>query len=412
MKRMRDTLREPARTTPVGGQWDVIVVGGGIAGVAAAVAAARQGARVGLVEKEQALGGLATLGNVVVYLPLCDGRGHLLSGGIAEELLKLSVRDPAGVLEGIPPAWRGRRTAPAEAPRYVVRYNPATFILALDRYVVDAGVDLLFDTRFCGVVREGRQLKAVLVENKGGRCALVAKAFVDASGDADVCAAAGEPTVTLSTNVAAGWFYTAGASGVRLHPWSESFDLHGQNAPKGCQALSGISPADVTNQLLVTRRRIQAQVDHLRRETGEADRYPILLPTVPCFRMTRRLQAPGIEEQDNRVACADAIGLIGHWRTRGPAYAIPYRSLAAVRTDNLLVAGRCCAAGTTGWDLTRVIPACAVTGQAAGVAAALLRHGRRTVRTLDLARLQQTLRHARVPLAFPPIARKAPCRPA
>ena len=82
--------------------YDVVVCGGGIAGIAAALAAARGGARTCLLEKEYALGGLATLGLIVIYLPLCDGDGVKMSGGIAEELLKLSLKYGPGE---IPEVW-------------------------------------------------------------------------------------------------------------------------------------------------------------------------------------------------------------------------------------------------------------------------------------------------------------------
>ena len=81
-------------------EYDVIICGGGVAGIAAALAAARQGARTLLLEKEYALGGLATLGLIVIYLPLDDGEGVQMSGGIAEELLKLSLQDGPGSIPG------------------------------------------------------------------------------------------------------------------------------------------------------------------------------------------------------------------------------------------------------------------------------------------------------------------------
>ena len=87
--RKQRSLREAARSVPVVGAFDVAVVGGGVAGVAASVAAARNGVTVCLIEKACAVGGLATLGLVTVYLPLCDGKGRQVMGGLAEELLKL-----------------------------------------------------------------------------------------------------------------------------------------------------------------------------------------------------------------------------------------------------------------------------------------------------------------------------------
>ena len=102
-----------------GDRYDVVVCGGGVAGVAAALAAARHGARTCLLEKEYALGGLATLGLIVVYLPLCDGEGVQMSGGLAEELLhtalKYGPRRAAGRLAG-PPRHPWRRD-----PRLAIR---------------------------------------------------------------------------------------------------------------------------------------------------------------------------------------------------------------------------------------------------------------------------------------------------
>ena len=102
---MTGTYLEPARELPVHGRSDVIVAGGGIAGIAAALSARRAGAeRVLLIEREFTLGGLATLGLITIYLPLCDGRGRQVSFGIAEELLRLSVSHGAEV--PIPDAWQ------------------------------------------------------------------------------------------------------------------------------------------------------------------------------------------------------------------------------------------------------------------------------------------------------------------
>ena len=93
MSKSHAVIVEPSRELEVLGDYDVVVVGGGIAGVAAALASARGGAKTCLLEKFCALGGLATIGNVIIYLPLCDGRGHQVSAGICEELFRLSVND-------------------------------------------------------------------------------------------------------------------------------------------------------------------------------------------------------------------------------------------------------------------------------------------------------------------------------
>ena len=85
-------IEEKSKKLPIYGEYDVVVAGGGVAGISAAIAASRTGAKTILIEKQFALGGLATMGLVTYYLPLCDGCGRQVSFGIAEELLKLSIK--------------------------------------------------------------------------------------------------------------------------------------------------------------------------------------------------------------------------------------------------------------------------------------------------------------------------------
>ena len=119
--------------TPVGKSCDVLVCGGGFGGISAALAAARQGKRGILLEKQFMLGGLGTAGLVTIYLPLCDGYGHQVSFGIAEELLRLSIsmgaeaRYPANWLDSQDPAGRTDKD-----PRFEVQYNPNLFAIALN----------------------------------------------------------------------------------------------------------------------------------------------------------------------------------------------------------------------------------------------------------------------------------------
>jgi glycine/D-amino acid oxidase-like deaminating enzyme len=366
-------IREPARRTPVSGRFDVVVVGGGIAGVAAAVAAARTGASVGLVEKSCVLGGLATLGIVTVYLPLCDGAGRKVVGGLGEELLKLSVAD--GSAE-IPACWRrGGGKAARRTQRYCVRFNPASYLLALEGMAHRSGVRILYDTVFCGLARRRRGISAAIVENKSGRSALACGAVVDATGDADVCAAAGEPTVSLRTNVACGWFYTLdGAGHAELKPFTLPFDQDGLGVPPGGgRGFAGDNADDVTGQVIQSRKAILRELGRMRKRAGQAKCFPFMVRGMPTFRMTRRLDKPGgLSAADDRRCLPDAIGMVGSWLDDGRVFYLPFSALTAARTRNLLVAGRCIAVAADAWKYTRVIPACAVSGQAAGLAAALV----------------------------------------
>ena len=167
---------------PIAGKYDVIVVGGGMAGVGAALAARRNGCSVLIIEKSVMLGGLATLGFIAIYLPLCDGRGKKVTGGIAEELLHLSIKYG---YDNLDPAWKDGNGTGAKK-RYMSAFSPPEFIYALDELMMKEGIDLLFDTVFCRPVMRGDTCRAVIVENKSGRTAYEARMFIDASGDADV----------------------------------------------------------------------------------------------------------------------------------------------------------------------------------------------------------------------------------
>ena len=159
---------EAARELPVAGEYDVAVAGGGVAGIAAALAAARHGARTVLLERMYLLGGLATAGLVTIYLPLCDGEGHQVSFGLAEELLRLSVSrgfEPGG---GTQPdrdggAWL-LRNDPEERKkeRFMAEFNANIFALLAEELLRENGVDILYGTAIAGVSTDGDRIRAVI----------------------------------------------------------------------------------------------------------------------------------------------------------------------------------------------------------------------------------------------------------
>ena len=198
---------EPGRRIPVIDETEVLVAGGGIAGIAAALAAARNGARVTLVEKEYALGGMATLGLITIFLPLCDGMGQQVVYGIGEELLRLSIT--YGAEADYPGAWLdGGSAQERRAQRFKVRYNPHMFAMLAEKLLRENGVSILYGSYICAAdVQDGR-IAHVIVENKSGRGAIKVKNVVDCSGDADVCKLAGEDTYTNPEgNGLANWYY-------------------------------------------------------------------------------------------------------------------------------------------------------------------------------------------------------------
>jgi hypothetical protein len=377
-----------------------VVAGGGIAGVAAAVAAARNGASVCLLERSFALGGLATLGNVIVWLPLCDGRGRQVIAGLPEELLKLSVADlrrdnPPARFIGIPACWRpGGDPEERRRVRYQTEFNPSSYLLAIEHLVAGAGVKLLYDTRVCAVRREAGRITHLIVENKSGRSAVACGGVVDATGDADVCFLAGEATESLDTNVLAGWFYHLASDGLRLNCLSKAFSPCAAKEGAEGPFLRGDDAEQVTAHVLGTRDMIRECLAGLRARHPAEDIQIVNPPTIPCFRMTRRLVGSfSLGEQHVHEWFDDAVGLTGDWRKPGPVYAVPWRALRGVANSNLLAAGRCISSDATAWDVTRAIPTCAVTGAAAGVASALA--ARRTAGdagVLSVSELQNALR--------------------
>lgn len=143
-------IKESEKNIAALGKYDVFVAGGGIAGISAALAAARKGAKVILTEKQCVLGGLATAGLVTIYLPLCDGEGRQVTYGIAEELLKLSMLH--GYDGKYPKPWVEGGTKEEKAKtRYEVQFNPALFALEAERVLVEAGVKILYNTAICSV---------------------------------------------------------------------------------------------------------------------------------------------------------------------------------------------------------------------------------------------------------------------
>ena len=397
---MIKTIQEPAREIPVSGAFDAVVVGGGIAGVTAAVAAARAGASVCLLEKENALGGLATLGNVIVWLPICDGRGRQVIGGIGEELLRLSVHgltrnDKQAAFRGVPPCWEPDGDVEARAKtRFSTSFNPGAYLLALEAWVLSAGVKLLYDTRLCAVQRDHVGVTHLIVENKSGRSALACGTVIDATGDADVCFLAGETTESLDSNVAAAWFYYLQDGALHMLPTSKSFSKTLRTDELTCRSYRGDDAESVTAQIIESRELIRENVARLIADNPGCDIQPFAPPTIPCFRATRRLVgARSLAESDMHTWFDDAVCLTGDWRRRGPVFAITLDMLRGVKTNNLLSVGRCISADTSIWDCTRAIPTCAVTGEAAGVAAAMAAqdHGG-NLHALNIGALQNRLR--------------------
>ena len=354
---------------------DVLVCGGGFAGIAAALASARSGAKTILLEREYMLGGLGTLGLITIYLPICDGNGRQVSFGIAEELLKLSIK--YGAQERYPKAWLENGTLEEKKKtRYEVQYNPHIFAHLAEQLLIEAGVKILYGTNVCAVNKSGDRISEVVTESKGGRCAISVKNVVDATGDADVCAMSGEKVCTNPfKNNLAGWYYGIGKNGQFLRQLGAADipeDHKGENhvAPISNKKYDGLDAEEITDFMINSRKKAVEDI-LAKREAGDENLEPSFVPMIPQLRMTRRVDGVfelTVEHSDTRFE--NSVGMVGNWRRRGPVIEVPYTCLYGEKVKNLITAGRCISTSGNMWDIMRVIPVCSVTGQAAGTAAA------------------------------------------
>lgn len=395
------TLTEPQQTVPIDAVHDVAVAGGGIAGVAAALAAARRGVSVVLVEKQFGLGGLATLGHVVKYLPLCDGYGKQVMAGLAEELLYHSVaelKEPmsAAGFTPVPQCWHeGGNIEERERKRLMSSFNPYAFQLEMEQVLEKAGVTLMYDTHVCRVLKNGDKITHLIIENKSGRSAIEAKVFVDASGDADISFLTGCRVENFTHNVLASWYYEIRKDGLHLVPLTNLYDKEHLGGGKAVGPFySGTDHRDVTRQVLDSRKFLREKLKRRRAESPDSFIYPFALPSIPDFRITRRLHNQfSLQESHRHQWIEDCIGITGDWRRRGPIYPLPLRTILSDERPNLFTVGRCMSSDCTVIDVTRAIGTCAVTGEAAGVGAALIvKDHLKSGRELSIEKLQNELR--------------------
>ena len=367
---------QEALQTPVVSDYDVVVCGGGFGGISAALAAARQGKRTLLLERQYLLGGLGTAGLVTIYLPLCDGYGHQVSFGIAEELFHLSIRHGA---EGkYPENWlteNGSRTE--KDKRFEVQYNPQLFAILAEQLLREAGVEILYGTYAVGVTVKEEKIEHIITENKSGRQAYRTRSVVDATGDCDIAKLADAPTDTFRQgNVLAAWYYSLGNKGYRLNMLGFS-DIPDEEKKKDHketllvqQRFSGLDGKELSDQMQLSH--ASTYNDFLKKRAEDSDYGPTSIATIPQIRMTRKIVGEyTLADKEMHTYFDDSIGMVSNWKKRGPIWEVPFRTLYSAKVKNLVCAGRCTSVNETLWDVMRVIPCCAVTGEAAGTAAAM-----------------------------------------
>lgn len=372
---------------------DVCVCGGGVAGIAAAISAAREGARVVLLERSYMLGGLASAGIVTIYLPLCDGEGRQVSFGIAEELLKLSIKDGA---EGrYPKAWlEGGSLEQKREKRFEVQFNPQLFAINAEALLLELGVKILYGAVAVAAPTKYGKITDIIIEGKSGREAVaVSRSVVDATGDADIAKLSGAKTAEFSHgNLLAAWYYSYGGGQYKLNMRGvcdvPDEDRRAGKVPPTLinRRFRALETEELSEMMQMSHASVLADV-HKARVTVP-DLVPTTIPTIPQVRMTRRLEGAYTQgEAEMHKRFDDSVGLFSDWRKRGPVYELPFRTLYGNEVKNLAVAGRCISVTDGMWDITRVIPVCAVSGEAAGLAAAM----GDDFGAVDVAKLQEKL---------------------
>lgn len=372
--------------------YEIAVCGGGIAGISAALAAARQGKKVLLIEKQYLLGGLATAGLVTIYLPLCDGFGKQVSFGIAEELFRLSIK--YGAEADYPENWlEGIGTRTEKDRRFEVRYNAQVFAILSEQLLLKEGVDILYGSYVVGVEKSNDRITDILIENKTGKTAYHVDCVVDATGDCDIAHFAGAPTeVFRQGNVLAAWYYYTNRKGYALKtlgladiPDEERTGNEPQPLLKN--RFSGLDGKEISEMVCLSHQ--ATLTEWLKTREQDSETVISTLATIPQIRMTRKIVGEyTLSYKEEHTYFESSVGMVSNWKKRGPIYEVPFETLYSKTVKNLIVAGRCTSVDETLWDVMRVIPCCAVTGQAAGTAAAITND----FTSLNIADLQAVLK--------------------
>ena len=428
------------RLVPVRHQVDILVAGGGPAGTAAAVTASRQGRSVFLLEGHSCFGGMGTAGLVPAFMTFSDGV-DFLAGGFGQE-----VYDRLRAVDGI---------APLDPPHKTSRNIRAEVLKRVyDDMVAESGAAFSLQTQLIAVQRQGCQITTAICAAKSGIFAVEAKIFVDCTGDGDLAAWAGaqfqkgdeegrmQPGTLCSLWSNVDWdavvrarlggeskealLPKAIADGVFSVPdlhlpgmWRVGDDIGGGNIGHTF-GVDGTDERSLTQALVEGRKRISEYERYYKEYLTGFERMTLVATgSLLGIRETRRIMGDyvlGIEDFRSRAVFDDEIGrycypvdlhsalptaaaqakaLDDFQNLRygeGESYGIPYRSLVPRGMANLLVAGRCLSADRPMQGSVRVMPGCYITGQAAGMAAALMAERSLNSREIDVGELQDRLK--------------------
>lgn len=445
------TLHEAAREVPVYRNCDVLVVGGGPSGTAAAVAAARTGADVVLLERYNHLGGLSTGGLVIWIDRMTDWQGQQVIRGFAEEILD---RLPAGAIAG--PAreeWGSREGARAAhwsqrtaAFHGVVTWSPTVdperLKLASQEIVLEENVRLVFHCWVAQPLLEGGKVRGAFFESKAGRQAVRAKVVVDATGDGDLFARAGAAyesdieAADIHHCMNTAWLL----GGVDMDRWIEfrtgqpeqfaRFMARGREELRAFErpfvswrndialfmgprqsGFSALDPDDQTEVEIRSHRLMALHLDFYRRHAPGFE-HAFLFLSAPQLGVRHARRLSGVAkitraQWPTAQVFEDEIGVTPSVSPKFPNLSIPYGSLVPAQLDGLLACGRHIACDPNSHGFMREIPQCWITGQAAGLGAALAANRGVEPRAVNVDELQAALARQGVYLR-PRAAREAP----
>lgn len=392
-------------SVPVKDSFDLIVCGGGVAGCAAALEGARLGLKTLLLEKSCLLGGLATIGLVNYYEPLCNGRGVQVLRGLVEEFLLLSIRYGYDTLPGV---WKNGRPAEKTEVRYQTEFDPYLFGMALCERLTDEGVTILFDCAAAQPVIEGGVCRGVMTDSKSGFAFYACRQLIDATGDSEMAAKAGMPTadgknyfsyfpraITLDS------CREAAESGrinraVRTVPGGAA-NLYGGGQTADMPLYYGASAENTSDYLIRNQKLVLSKF----RDGDRQSRMLIMTPMMPQFRCIRRIEGDyTMRDDDAWRHFPDSVCAINDFDRRDFLFEVPRSAMTRKGFDNITAAGRCVSAEGYAWDAVRVIPAAVATGQASAHMAARAVREKKPVWDTDLQTLQSGLEEKTLAVHF------------
>ena len=329
--------------------YDIIVVGGGVAGISAALSARREHKSVLLIEKSSILGGLATSGLINWFEPLCDGKGNQLIFSQCEELFNLALKHGYKTNEQRKASW----------------FNHNLFALSLNKLLLQEGVDVSYETLVSDIEMDGDRIESIEVATVEGKKHLKALQFLDASGNAFVFRKAGVK-VREGKNylVYATTTYKDGVSKPTFQYSGGRADGYGH--PSGERLYGGLNQAEVN--MFIQRSQLNCLKDYENKKLEDISS----LPSIPQFRKIASIEGDYcLTSKDKLVHHEDSIGVFASYCFPDDIYEIPVGCLYSSKVKNLYACGRIISSDDEGWEASRVIPVCILTGEAAGLLAAL-----------------------------------------